>query len=53
MREFEIFAFITKDFSGTFQELLSVTMPASLPLQLLKIPPKTPLCLKHLNSNTL
>ena len=46
MREFEIFAFITKDFSGAFQELLSVTMPASLPLQLLKISPKTLFVLK-------
>ena len=46
MREFGIFAFITKDFSGAFQELLSVTMPASLPLQLLKIPPKTLFVLK-------
>ena len=46
MREFGNFCFHHKGFSGAFQELLSVTMPASLPLQLLKISLKTLFVLK-------
>ena len=46
MREFGNFAFIAKDLSGAFREFSSVTMPASFPLQLLKISPKSLFVLK-------
>ena len=45
-----IFEFITKNLLGAFPKFSSVTMPASLPLQLWKIPPKSSFVIKSFKS---
>ena len=50
LRVWIIFDFITKNLLGAFPKFSSVTMPASLPLQHWKIPPKSSFVIKSFKS---